>query len=394
MRYENENDFHKYVNELSEAIKQGTWKEYMESNDFPIVYHYHNIDVYREYKIQNDQYDEDLTLSEPHYCEVGIDAIKGFYNDGGRKGLVQATLETRRKNYRVIFAIESIMNNKCLPIPVIKFNDGYYITNGRHRFFAHLILRKEMVPVWMSEIIPESMETDGDMITISKPYDVDFAIPEDALAFYNRYSMLFESISSVEMAIIDNRYKLLFNLENGDTVSFNGCCTSGNHFRSSYVTCELLQKCGFLVDMNYISLHDTFYLENKNDAHNMDFSIEIDEKFVLESIVPLLADKKTDSIREINQGNDDILMTLYNYITLYFNEMNKWSKGQVCGLDSNSSYLLSVGNKYFYIVSVCFLQKDEKMRIFIFEDNNYPFNNLSIKFLGSIDESHDLYNLF
>ena len=133
MRYENECDFQKYVKELGDSIEQGSWREYMENHALPVVYHYHNIDVYNEYKCLYDKWGEELSLSEPYYCEVDIDSIKGFYSDGD--GLIQATPNVRHKNNRVIGSVEHILDNKCMPISVIKFNDGYYIQNGRHGFY-------------------------------------------------------------------------------------------------------------------------------------------------------------------------------------------------------------------------------------------------------------------
>jgi len=397
MRYENENDYRKYVKELGGSLTQGTWKEYMETHDLPIVYHHHNIDAFTEYRRLNDKRKEELFLSEPYYCEVDIDSIKGFYRAGD--GFAQATPKIRHKNYRVIDSIDYILKNECLPISVIKFNDGYYIQNGRHRFFAHLVLDKKTVPVWVCEITLEEHASDN-MITIEKPLSPDLTMPEDVLEFYENYSMLFKSIKSVEMEILGNRNRLLFILSDGDTISFNGCCTSGNHFRSSHITCELLKKCGYLVDMNYISSHKTFCLEDCNDAHNMNFNSKLNTKIVNETIIPALDDKKKHELGDYDKSIDDNLMILYGYIVRYYNGEKQSREGEARGSllllpdTLRLPRLLNVGKKYFYFVGLNFREyknEKEEERIYIFEDNAFPFNNLSVKFVGIIDESHSFF---
>ena len=58
---------------------------------------------------------------------------------------------------------------------------------------------------------------------------------------------------------------------------------------------------------------------------------------------------------------------------------------------SHLSYLVKTNGSYYYLVGMDF---NDKCRIYIFEDTNLPFNNLSIKYLGHIDETDDLYRHF
>lgn len=71
---------------------------------------------------------------------------------------VSETLRNRFEMYsnrvRVENAIPYILGieeESCKPIDVHKINDNYYINDGKHRFYAHLLLNIEEIPVIIKE---------------------------------------------------------------------------------------------------------------------------------------------------------------------------------------------------------------------------------------------------
>ncbi len=61
----------------------------------------------------------------------------------------------------------------------------------------------------------------------------------------------------------------------GDIIEFKNGVSAGNEFRSSEVAKEIISRCGYDIDMDFIKTNAEFMLEGKHDAHNIVFDINI-----------------------------------------------------------------------------------------------------------------------
>jgi len=380
MIYENEKIFKDFVRELNHAIEDCSWKMYLQTHEFPKIY-------FNDYNfLPTINY-----LSAPYYDEIPVVQVKNFFRGSNN------ALGFNTGDMRVISSIDYILTNSCLPLSVVLYEKNYFILDGRHRFYAHLILGRKTLPVSVHEIANDESEQ-GNMITIAKPFQGDslgLAIPEKALDFFERYHIFFKSIYCVELYNKNNKSILQFTLENGDVISFFGCCSAGNNTRSSVITCELLKKCGFLVDMEFISSNKEFCLNDKNDANKINFNMQRNLEVITETIIPALRICKRSKRPSIitNKYNkpkkvlssfknvDLCLVKLYDYIIKGNDDIFQY--------EPLSSYMLQVNNQYFFIVEV--IKNTNERCIYIFLDNCLPFNNLTIKFIGAIDEEDSLF---
>ena len=367
MIYENREEYEQYTEGLQAVLTNGNWRQYMTGKMCPNIY----FDKPKVPELCG------AILGNPYYEEISIEKIVSCNTSVARRE-IPSNIE------RVINAVPYIVDNKCMPIAVIKFEEGYYIENGKHRFYAHLLLQKKTIPVSIRNIDDISSKTN--MISISKPYynndGMPLAYPEKVLDFYERYSVIFQCVKRVEMAQKNGISILTLSLENADAIIFNGCCSSGNRQRSSQITCELLQKIGYLVDMDYISSHLEFCLENKNDANNINFNITTELFKIEKYIIPNLVQKKTWDKSEAIQKD---LFKLHDFIC----------RNGIEYFDTSASSLIEVNGTYYYIVGT--EDNDNGGTLYFFEDTVFPFDNLKIKFIGAIRKGecyYDLFNLF
>lgn len=363
MIYENKKEFEQYVAGLQVAIKDDNWRQYMGEKTCPNIY------------FDNPKVPElcCIILSNPYYEEIRIEKVISCNTSIARQK-IPSNME------RVINAVPYILENICMPIAVIKFQEMYYIENGKHRFYAHLLLQKQTIPVSIRCV--DSSPEKTSMITISKPYfnndGMPLAYPEKVLDFYKEYSDIFQSIKLVKMKQRDNISTLRFFLENEDVITFNGCCSSGNHHRSSRITCELLQKLGYLVDMDYISSHIEFCLENKSDANNLNFNAKNNICKIKKHIIPNLNKRKTFNSSETIQND---IFKLHDFI----------GKNGPQNLNTFTSSFLEVNGVYYYIVGT---DNNDNQVLYFFEDMVFPFDNLKIRLIGIIRKGERYYNLF
>lgn len=371
LEYISKDKFNEYVIGLEKAMVEGNWQKYMESHDDPEVHF-------------KSSYTHDYCskrLSSPYYSEISVDLVSSCNTSSARKKIPS--------NFkRVINSIPYILKNECIPIEVIKHGDEFYIKNGKHRFYAHILLKRKVIPVSIREIISEDeSRITNSMITIHRPYydngGMGIAYPEKAIDFLHKYEDLFESTLSVEMITSEDSKKSLlkFTLQGGDVIEFLGCCTAGNRFRSSKATCDILNKCGYQVDLKYIENNLTFKLENKRDAHNISFDTEIKIDTIKEKILPNTDLRKSwDYSEEVQED----IFKLHSYLSNY-----KPFDTSVTLFSSNSSSFLKLDDKKFYLVG------SENRRsidsIYIFFDSSLPFNNLTVEFLGVIHSDDEIY---
>ena len=346
----------------------------MNNHDYPEVF-------FEPKYIEGIQFGDNKSLSEPYYDEVPIEAIVNHETGNGFGHDNEINIpRTQRGNLRIIDSIPYIVGNKCRPISVIKYNKKYYIRDGRHRFFAHVILGKSEVPVSVEKKTRKKISPNLSMITINKSYNDSgacVAYPEVMLEFYEKYSNLFADISSADMVVVDDIFELTLFTGGCEKISFRGCCSSGDYRRSSIVTCELLKRCGYAVDMTFISSHPIFSLVEHRGAHNMNFNAELNLDVVENIIIPAMQNStliKNDQI-------EDSLLELFQLTKRYI--------GKSIDFISLISKVIYIGGTYYFLLGT---EDLGKKKIYLFEDKVLPFDNLKVKYLGVLNESHELFS--
>lgn len=370
LEYFDKEKFDEYVNGLKRAILDGTWPKYMRSNKDPKVYF--------KSSYVPDYFNKEL--SSPYYSEISIDLVSSCNTSSARK-------EIPSNFERVIGAVQYILENKCMPIALIKHGDEFYIENGKHRFYAYILLNKKTIPVSIREVVAEKIDKNMSMISINRPFynndGMNIAYPEKALEFFEIYKVLFESIRSVEMITNDEPAKsvLRFYLYGGDFIEFLDCCTAGNDFRSSQVTCEILIQCGYQIDMNYIKNNSNFKLEDKRDAHNLVFESDKKDDIIEKYILPNI-DKLEPYDRDKTLESE--FYKLHSYVS--------WHKPfDVPGANFSwySSCYLEVDDKNIFLVGSENANSIDS--IYIFKDSYFPFKSTTVEFCGIILSSDSIY---
>lgn len=422
IEFKDKNEYSRYVEELREAIKNNSWKEYMDNNEY--------MDIYFPSHVPNIA---GLNLSSPYYSEILIESVCSC----------NVSREKIPSNWeRVVDAVPYILENKCMPIAVIKLSNGeYYIENGKHRFYAHVLLGKEQIPVSVRECVDENSPKES-MLRYNIPFynndGMDIAYPEKIEDFiiqylnvekrivsiakkttemdelirdiqknldYNDIEILrkqmcqlndlktetdaldddFDRIKikarSVEMKKIDDvRYTLSIEMDNGRNIIISGACSSGNTARASECTCNILNHLGYQVDMNYISNHEEFKLGDMRDAHNLD--IDIDKIAIENEILPNLKNKrKYNETEELQQD----FLKLMDYLSRY-----KPFEIPSTNFSFHSSSFIQTNQYNYYLVGA--ENKECVDSIYLFRDMKIPFNNLTITFLGKITFGTCLYD--
>jgi len=367
--YKDEQNFINYVNELEKVIEDKK-EQYVREHGDPGIY------------IKEDIIPElnNVQCSDPYYDEINIGLITGCNVSNSRK-------EIPSNFERVISSIRYILKNECMPIAVIKHKDGFYIENGKHRFYAHVLLKKGTIPVSIREIVDKMQTINKNMITISSPFynndGMKIAYPEKAVEFFRQYKQLFKSVKCIEMVSKDDSRNncLKITLSNCDEINFVGCCTAGSAIKSSQITCDLLNECGYKVDMKFISTHSSFKLEDKRDAHNINFSVGRNMDIINDVLVANIKMKKA-----YNDNEQMILdfFKLHSYICDY-----EVFECPCTHFSCYSSSFLKIDNKFYYLVGA--ENRYSIDSIYIFMDSYFPFNNLTVEFLGVISCKDQLY---
>lgn len=431
--FKDKNKYNLYVEELRKAIENKSWRKYMENNKY--------MDIYFQTESEPDIPEH---TSNPYYAEIPIDSVNSCN--------VPSYLKKIPSNWeRVVNAVPYILENNCIPIEVIKLSNGeYYIENGKHRFYAHVLLGKEQIPVSVREHVDKDLLEESMLrynIHFYNNGSKDIAYPERVEEFiiqylnvekrivsiekktteigelisdikknldYNALDILREKFCeldnmyydlktetnvldndfdrikikarSVEMKKLDDaRYILSIEMDNGRNINTSGTCSSGNTTRASMCTFNILNHLGYQVDMNYISKHEEFKLEDKRDAHNLNFDIEIDKNVIENEIIPNLKNKiRYDKIKDIEDIHQDFLK-LMDYLSSY-----KPFETPGTNFSCDSSSFIKTNHYNYYLVGA--ENNKDVDSIYLFRDMKIPFDNLTITFLGKITSGSDLYN--
>ena len=216
----NKTEYEKYMKDLNEAIHRGNVEAFMEKEKFLGI----------ELK-GREEYFNDWELSTPYYDEISIKSVAGWNSP-------DSTIKEDNWS-RVVNSVKYIVENKCMPIAVIKLpndndNDKYYIQDGKHRFYAHLLLRRGKIPVSIRKAIPKSNPKEN-MINYNIPFyncgSTEIAYPEKVEEFIDDYikvenliksidksiDQITESINDFNSDITDNLHKQLLKLEELNT---------------------------------------------------------------------------------------------------------------------------------------------------------------------------------
>lgn len=425
IEFKDKSKYKKYVDDLNSAISEGKASEFVKENKFFEIY----------LKQQNNTYNINGFFSTPYYDEIPIENITCWNSP-------DCTI--RNENwYRVTGSIKYILEDKCRPIAVIKLeNDKYYIENGKHRFYAHILLGKKRIPVSVREPLENSIPEES-MLNYSIPFYMDgvsIAYPEKAEKFISQYAEIqneYESISSkidllyksmqnisnneisdkkqffeledqfsdlrrtiknfkyhidliklnpisVEMKKMDeNRHELYINMSESHSIRINGVCSAGNENKASQCTYNILKNLGYSIDMEFIrnNVEFTLYGIKDRNAHNIKFYIDIDISSIENDILPNIKQKKAYNYTTDSEHD---FYKLMDYISKYnhFETPNEYG-------DYMSSSIVTLENKNYYLFVV--ENKNLEKNMYIFRSNEIPFNNLTIKFLGKIEAGTDLY---
>lgn len=358
-----------YREKLYKAIQNKT--EYPYESDLPLIY----IEGNREINLNG-------YFSEPYYKEMEIGLITS--TNTSQCGTVYS-------NYiRVTKSIPYILNDMCKPIAVLREGDKYYIENGKHRFLAYTLLGAKTIPVSIREKISCKQEILHSAIEFKRGLYSDdgdsISYPEHVIDFYNENRELFRNISRIKMRCleINKKYQLSLIKSNGDVIEINNGISAGNEYRSSKVTKELITNCGFDIDMNFIKEQSEFLLEEKYDAHNILFDVNItleekDRKNILEKVgdieyFPFAVEEKDNKIYKLQRflSSYQKFETKGTHITTY------------------NSGMVNVNEKVYYFVGSDCINNGENY-VYIFSDDKFRESNLNVRYLGRISKSDGLY---
>ncbi|SET54178.1 hypothetical protein SAMN05443270_0425 [Lacrimispora sphenoides] len=363
IKYKDKDKFEIYKDDLLRYIKRNdnSYIEFMRKNGNPFTY-------LEEFRIKNFAYGK-LKIQSPYYDEININEITSANSD--------AILDNNFP--RVINSIQYILNDECEPISLIKFKDGYYIENGKHRYFAHVLLGKEKIPasIQITDGIDENIN--NDMISISRPFRHGLAYPEKALEFFYKYKSMFGNVRLIKM--LDD--KMIIELNTDDIITFNGCCLSGSDNRSARVTYEIIKQCGYNINIEYIQKHKTFVLEDKNDAHNMNFNCSNDISTVNDVIIPNF--KNIIDFLSKEKEKETTLVVKFLCAHKRFNQMPT-------NLSPGVSSILEIGNKVYYLIVLIGIPGtfNDEESIYIIEGNK-EFDNLALRFIATFPKHSKEY---
>lgn len=365
-----------YMEKLQRAIITGS--EYPGRSELPLVY------------IKNPvAFDTTLEFSEPYYVEMDISLVNAT-NTSDARNLIYSNYE------RVIDSIPYILKNECRPISILKNRNQYYIANGKHRYLAHILLGKDIIPVSICEATENVKNKDLDMIEYKKKNfsddGVHIAYPSKILDFYDANLALFKDVCLVRMHCIEygKRYRLTLERKSGEEIIIKSGISAGNSNKSSEVCCELIKRVGFDIDMMFIQEHHEFVLENKYDANNIKFTR--DKKIPDFDRKNIRAYLKTALYFDCRQDIESKIMRLLSILANY-KEFNT----TVCLFTWNNSGYIEVNGIYYYLVGSDSMKtngKDFTNYIYIFRQNRFSESNLDINYLGRVEKGDSLYVRF
>lgn len=367
IEYEDKKAFDLYHIDLIKSIENNTYTSFMRTNNYPLIY------------IKERRIPDFPQYYSTHYLELPIEKITGCNVSNVRKEIIDPN------NWgRVIDSIKHILENKCRPIEVINDGDDYYIHDGKHRFYAHLLLRKDNIPVSLYKKSETEIQNGGDSKIVFEESNSPFRDPEEALYFFEQYKESFGEVMEAIMKGDQETLHYILKLRNfkGQVMVFSNTCTSGNSWRSSEITCKILQRSGFNVDGEYIKEHTSFHLYDRRDAHHINFNYNLmDYKNILDLFM-------SDVIKvESYSKHETELFKLHDYVCR--NPHNKTCKTHF----SHYSSFICHGNEYNYFIVGTETIETNKDTIYIFKDKSLPFNSLTVELIGRLPQDDTGYNI-
>jgi hypothetical protein len=370
--YENKEYFEQYKKGLQEAIKNNNYKKYMRDNKYPNVY-------ICERRVINSALFKHCTT---HYLDIPIEMITGCNVSDCRKEII-----TDDNCKRVIDAIPYIVKGQCDPIEVIKKDEDYYIENGKHRYYAHILLGKERIPVSLvKEISDDKYYKNIESIKIvNAEFESErkYRNPNEALRFFRKYKEAFGQVLEVQMKGNEEALEYSLQIKNyrGEKIIFNNCCTSGNEWNGSHITYKILRECGFNIDKDYVYKNKSFSICDSRAVHNICFNNQIkDFKLFLNKLKEDIV-----SVESYKNYTDD-MFKLHDYIW-----KNPENNTTAYHFSSISSFLCKGKEYTYYFIGTQFRDTDIDT-VYIFKDKTHPFNNLTVQLIGKVTEGEVKYS--
>lgn len=352
------------LNEFKIKLEKAIHKQskYPEEEELPLIYMKDNryIDLQADYGI-------------PYYAEIDVSLINSTNTSSVRKIIYS--------NYsRVIDSISFILDNECKPISILKDGDIYYIQNGKHRYLAHILLGKKIIPVSIRERVKEK-ELDFNFIQFKRNlYEDDghiISYPDKIINFYEKNTEIFESIKRVEMkCVVENKkYQLALRRYDQDVIELSNGVSAGNLYRSSIVSMELIKKCGFDIDEEFISTHKEFVLEGRYDANNLKFDEKMNLSFdIIANIKNNMSEFKKYQSNESKINKLHSLLSQYKLFNTYGTHMEIYYTGRMI-----------LNNEICYIISSADKNDSRIIYTYVFSQEDNSESNLKTKYLGRIE---------
>lgn len=332
----------------------------------------------------NQEIDFGGNFGEPYYSEIDINLINSTNTSSCKKVY---------SNYdRVINSIPYIIKNECKPIAVLKDGDNYCIINGKHRFLAYTLLGKKVLPVSIRERSSEKETKSCSIIEYRrKLYNDDgYAVvyPEQILEFYKENKSLFDDVSCVEMRCLeqDKKYSLVLKKRSGDIIEIKNGISAGNEYRSSRVVKELISNCGYDIDMEFIKNHSEFVLEDKHDANNIVFDINIFvDEGEQEDILERMAEWKRFPFNDELQNQKILklhsLLSKYKEFETKGTHFTGYNSGMIQGNQKTEVYYFAGSDSI----------ESKENYVYIFKDSGFVKSNLKVRYLGRVGKDNALY---
>ncbi|MFW6677500.1 hypothetical protein ACOAOT_07555 [Lacrimispora sp. AGF001] len=174
IKYKNKEKFEEYKIKLCKFIdKNGDlYKDFMSETDNP--FNYFEFFETIEFPLSS-------LGQTTYYGEINIDEIIS----------ANSHAITDDNFQRVINAIPYILEDKCEPIRLMRRSAGYHILDGKHRYFAHVLLGKEKVPAFIQDGNGTG-SYDNIMVSDLQPLEKEMNIPEYALKIYHENRLIIE----------------------------------------------------------------------------------------------------------------------------------------------------------------------------------------------------------
>ena len=324
---------------------------------------------------------------------MDISKITGCNISGAREEIV-----TEENKNRVISSIKYIIESKCRPISVIKHGDNYYIDDGKHRFYAHILLGLGTIPTSLTDV-RLNQETVSDYAELNANFKAGGGMcyvvdPHNCLDFINRYKDGFGRVLEIKMEkseFLDGAFVFSVLNDKSEQITMRNCLTSGNSWISSKITEKIIRCLGFNVDSRFIKNNSCFVLHDELDAHNIDFETSVltcstflnrieNESLSVKNFCSFSCKKQSEAIKLSNFINKHRFSS-----GAYFTPYNSFI------IESNQNAYYVTGND-----SPLNNQRSENGEtvdcMYVFSCKDKVFNPLTITFLFKIDVTSKEYN--